>query len=221
MTLQGLEKRIEKLERMLGERTAALAEFTSLARVKADGFDQTDTGAQTENGEENGRPVRRLASWGIAGLPPTKTMVGLVKATGSAFSGMIVGVAADNPKAPGDLKDGETCLYNSVDGTRVLLDKDGAITIQAKGATIKIDSSGKITVTAASGQNIDLSGAVVNLNGSTYGLPLWPLFLVPFKAFLTTLQAATTVANVVAAALTLSNALTAGTDFTSTKVKHA
>jgi hypothetical protein len=86
---------------------------------------------------------------------------------------------------------------------------------------IELTATGQIKL-AATGQ-VNINGAVVNLNGSAYSAPQWELWLVAFKAFLTTLKTVVSPATASAvgtAATALDAALTAGLDFKSTLVKH-
>jgi phage gp45-like len=71
----------------------------------------------------------------------------IIKAAGGAFNGLVVGISTDR-YGPQDLKDGETCLWNK-GGAQVLLDENDAITIKSGGSKIVVNKDGDVTIDAA------------------------------------------------------------------------
>ncbi len=73
----------------------------------------------------------------------------------------------DRAKTPTDVEEGETRVYACGDITvRVRLRQTG-LSIEAKGATITITSTGAIQVTPASGENIVLNGGMLKVARET------------------------------------------------------
>lgn len=129
MNVAWLTKRVEQLESQLRSAIYTMVEFTTLARVDANSSKDAANVAGDQNGERQ-RPIRRVAPWGLSGRPVVGVLSAIVKATAGAFSGINVGIATDK-YGPQDLDDGETSLYCKAGGTRVYLDKDGNIFIDA------------------------------------------------------------------------------------------
>lgn len=127
----------------------AIVEFTPITVSSADGT-KDFVGIQTDAKDQQ-RAVRRASPWGISGRPVAGAgvLAAVVKAVGGAFGGMIVGVGTDK-YGPQDLNSGETCIWNKVTGTRILLDQDG-----------------KISIDAGSGQDIVLNGGSLKVARKT------------------------------------------------------
>jgi phage gp45-like len=143
--LQGLAARLDRIEQRLDRLAGGVIEFTTLARVNASGAD--DQANFAGNPVDRQRPVRRVAPWGLSGRPVVGVLGAIIKAAGGAFNGLVVGIATDR-YGPQDLKDGETCLWNK-GVAQVLLDQNDAITIKSGGSKIVVNKDGDVTIDAA------------------------------------------------------------------------
>lgn len=155
MTIDGILRRVDALERKLIAMLGAVVEYTTLSRTTAIG-DQ-DQANFAGNPTDRQRPVRRVAPWGVASYPPAGILAAIVKAVGGAFNGMVVGIAGDQ-YWPANLQEGETALYCSQGGTIVKLDKNGNVFITAasgkdvtvNGGTSKVSRVGDNVIAASS-----------------------------------------------------------------------
>lgn len=83
-------------------------------------------------------------NWGFISSPPVGSELIVAFFGGNRDHGTIL-KAFDKNTAPQTLEPGESMMYNAVSGTKVLLDKDGQITITPGGTTgsyITFDASG-------------------------------------------------------------------------------
>lgn len=151
-SLDGLENRVERLEARLDGRISSGAEFTTLARSTSAGDkDQADVAGSSEgSSRDNQRPVLRTSPWGISGRPVAGVFVGLVKAIGQAFGGLIFGQWTDK-YGPGtgalpELAEGETLIWCSKDGTKIYLDVNGVIHVDAASGQDIIFNGGALKV---------------------------------------------------------------------------
>jgi phage gp45-like len=185
----------EKLKKYVDERLATMLKIRPYSVTSTDGT--TDKVEGYKNDEESyDLDGQRMWPFGIRSRPPQGVDAVWLAVGGRNRSSHGVIVGADSKGyGPGDLQDGEVAIYNKVSGT-----------------IIKLDASGGITITAATGQ-------VVNINGSTYSAPQWDDFVGVLKAFTASLKVATTIANVATAATTLDTALDGHGLYKSSRVK--
>jgi phage gp45-like len=148
---------------------------------------------------------RRVFPFGVRSRPP-KGVHALWVRVGRSTNGVIVGAESDR-YGPASLKDGEVAFYNKINETLILLDENG-----------------KVSITAATGQ-------VVEINGADYSLPKWDAFASAFNTFVNSLasvatpittvaEANTAIGAIKVAAAALKLAMTNNTDFKSTKAKN-
>lgn len=90
------------------------------------------------------RPTRRLEPWGFRGRPPGKVRSFWVRIGSSNL--VTIGIAPGKGYGPTDLDEGESAQYCSKSGTIIRLDKDG-----------------KITITAAPGQDVVINGGTAKV----------------------------------------------------------
>lgn len=101
---------------------------------------------------ESQRPIQRVEPFGLRSRAVTGKLRQFFLRLGSS-NVFGLGFAPDASVGPSDLEPGEVCIYCGKNGTRVFLDKDG---------NIKVD--------AASGANVTINGAEVNLNAGSNGV---------------------------------------------------
>jgi hypothetical protein len=119
---------------------------------------------------------RRVFPFGVRSRPP-KGVHALWVRVGRSTNGVIVGAESDR-YGPASLKDGEVAFYNKISGTLILLDENG-----------------KVSITAATGQ-------VLELNGNSFSLPKTETLLAAIGGLsqaLATVLGAATDAGIVAA----------------------
>jgi phage gp45-like len=194
--LQGLAARLDRLEQRLERLAGGAVEFTTLARVTADGAD--DQANFAGNPADRQRPVRRVAPWGLSGRPVVGVLGAVVKAVGGAFNGLVLGISTDR-YGPQNLNDGETCLWNK-GVAQILLDQNDRIVIQSGGSQIIVNKDGDVTINAAGQIKLAGGGPGVARNGDSVQVTI------PTGTFLTAAQAG--VAN--AAPVKVTGTITAG-----------
>lgn len=125
-----IRRHVERLEQRMAALAMSIVDFAPITRTSAAG-DSDGVNVQGDP-KDRERPIRRVSPWGISGRPIAgdNVIAAIVKAVASSFGGMSVGVATDK-YGPQDLEEGETCIWNKQTGCRILLDKDGKITIDA------------------------------------------------------------------------------------------
>ena len=100
--------------------------------------------------------LRFLQHYGLRSKPKAGSELCAVSIGGAGNNRICI--ASDTPgTGPDSQEDGEVELYAEF-GQRVILDKDGQITITAKNGRVLIDKDGKISVDSASGQDIVFNG---------------------------------------------------------------
>ena len=101
---------------------------------------------QVQGDDENQvqRPVRRLEQWGVRGRPPSKVRSFWIRIGASNI--IFLGIAPTKSYGPSDIGEGETSLYCAAGGTRVYLDKDGNIKIDAASGKDVIVNGGSAKV---------------------------------------------------------------------------
>jgi phage gp45-like len=147
MSLEWVKNELAAMRARIDAAASMVSDFTTYAKTSADG--SRDEANVTAQETQKQRPMLRTSPWGVATRPVVGVACALVKAYGGPFGAMLVGVYT-NDYGPQNLDEGEVCLYCSSSGTRVYLDKDG---------NVKID--------AASSQNIVLNGGTLQIARST------------------------------------------------------
>jgi phage gp45-like len=142
---------------------AWLAHYSKVATSSADGQSDEIEGRSEPDEPSYQVPVRRMGPFGIRSRPPAGVEAFVIYLGGGATRGVMLG--AESAKyGPSDLAEGEVAIYCIKAGTALKLDKDGAITATGQGASqIQIDKNGKVTVTAAVGQDIILNGGTLKV----------------------------------------------------------
>ncbi len=145
---------------IIDEVRAALFGWTLTSNSSAKGNnDQVETADQAPEGsqQKTQRPVKRLEPFGVRSRPPNNLRSFTIRiGTSNVVS---VGYSVGGKYGPGDLDVGETALYCVINDV-----------------VVKLDKNGKITITAAADQNVDITGQIVNVNGSDHPLPKWDTF---------------------------------------------
>lgn len=140
------------------------------------------------------RPVTRVEPWGIRGRAPAKLRTVSLRLGSSNV--LLLGILPTEGYGPQDLGDGEVAVYNKVENCGLRLNEDGSADLDAG------------------------TGATTNINGTTYHMPQWDDYITALQAFLSGLEGATTLANVVTAATSFDSALVLANNFKSTKAKN-
>lgn len=100
--------------------------------------------------------VRFLQDYGLRSRPRPGSEMAVISVLGA--SNNRVCVATEQPgTGPDNQEEGEVELYSEF-GQRIILDKDGQVTVTAKNATIRIGADGQITIDSASGRDVILNG---------------------------------------------------------------
>ena len=125
------------VETYVQTRLGALVEFTRVASATASGEkDSVEVGGGDQRKQ---RPVRRIEHWGLRGRPPAGIWAVVIKAIAGASNGLLVGISTTRHGSQ-NLEAGETEIYCSASGTRVFLDKNGTIHVDAaSGQDVIID----------------------------------------------------------------------------------
>lgn len=115
--------------------------------------------------------ARRMWPFGLRSIIPAGVEAVTVSPMGSQTQKVIVG-AESNAFGPTDLAEGDTVLYSSAhkEGAVCVVKAaaSGKITINSKGnAIIVLDENGKITITAAAGQDVVVNGGTLNVARKT------------------------------------------------------
>lgn len=143
MTIEGLRDMIEELRERVSAMASQFVVFTKVARTGADG--SRDEAQVSEDDKDNQRPYLRTTPWGLAGRPVVGVQIALGRAFGGSFGGVQIGIYTKD-YGPQDLEEGETALYCKASGTRVWLDKDGNIHVDAASAKDVIINGGSLNV---------------------------------------------------------------------------
>lgn len=131
-------RHIERLESRLTNALQAIVEFTPITRTSADGTNDgvnmpaSDGDGASVDPKDRERPVARTTPFGLDSRPVSgaNILAAVVKAVAGPFNGLVVGV--QDPKyRTQSLAEGEVTLYCMTNGTRVYLDKNGVVHIDA------------------------------------------------------------------------------------------
>lgn len=143
MTLEGALDLIAELRERIDAMAAQFVVFTKVAKTGADG--SREEAQMSEDDKDNQRPYLRTTPWGIAGRPVVGVAVALARAFGGSFGGVQIGIYTKD-HGPQNLEEGETSLYCKADGTRVWLDKNGKIHIDAASGQDVVFNGGSLKV---------------------------------------------------------------------------
>lgn len=151
----------------IDQKVIGLFGFTLSANSSAVGDkDYVETG----DGENSQRAARRIEPFGLRSRRPSGVRSLWLKLGSSNI--FFIGVASNTGYGPTDLDDGEVALYCTADGTVVLLDKDGNLTLKSatgKKVFIVSDITGGVELGPDGGPNDQ-----VLIKGSMdgYGIPI-------------------------------------------------
>jgi phage gp45-like len=194
------ERRLrEEMKEYVRQQTRNVVQFTRMTKNTPSGKGDQVHGHRVEGADASDYdyPVRRMQHFGLRSLPPAGVWV--VRVGGVGGNAVIVAEESDR-FGPTNLNDGEVCIYNKVNGCTILLDQNGAITINAA------------------------NGQTVNVNGNGHPLPVWDTFEADLKAALATIpKAASTAYPGLSDSGTLMTTLTAklgNSSYESTKAKN-
>ena len=122
-----------------------VARMTTTTANSADGTRDAVENYSLPDEDKTQEPSRRIAPWGLAGVPLTGLTGLVVRVLGNAAQSALVGIA--HPQyARSTLAEGETQLYCKTAGAEVYLDKDG-----------------KNNINSASGQDIVLNAGTAKV----------------------------------------------------------
>lgn len=123
--------------------------FSTVSATGSDGYKDAVDGRAGADETSYQYPVRRLWPFGIRSRPPVGVDAVVIHVNGGSGSGVMVG-AESNAYGPDDLAEGEVAIY-----------------CRASGAVIKLDADGKITIDAASGQDVVVNGGTLKVARET------------------------------------------------------
>lgn len=157
-TIEQVQVLIDRLEQRLVAKIEAMVEFTPITVSSADGTND-QVKVQTED-PARGRPTRRASPWGISGraIAGDGVLGAIVKAVAGPFNGLMLGIGSDK-YGPQDLSPGETCIWNKVNGTRILLDENGGMQIDCAPGQDVVVNGGSAKVSRV-GDNLSASAAL-------------------------------------------------------------
>lgn len=140
-----LRSELERAKEQLLARIQGIVEFTPISVSTADG--SKDAVKVQGDPSDRQRFVRRTSPWGISGRPVAGVgvLAAIVKAVAGPFGGMIVGVSTTD-YGPQDLEEGETAIWNKVNGTLIRLKPDGSMTIDASSGKDVVVNGGSAKV---------------------------------------------------------------------------
>lgn len=168
MTL--IERMYERLVAMI----YGIVRYSTVAENSADGTTDKVAGHPGNPDEQaTHEEARRFQAWGVRSRPPKGVEAIVLRVGGGATNG--VQVAHESGKyGPTNLNDGEVAIYCKASGTQIVLDQNGGITI-----------------TGASGQNVNVNvsgGGAVNIAGSGHPMLLADVLLSDLQAFVSTMN---------------------------------
>ena len=147
MIFSSLRELREWVDAKIANRLASIVWYAPVAKSSADGSSDAVEGHQIDVDEppdgvarDYQVPARRVEPFGLRSVPPTGVFGAVIRAMGGAANGILVGISS-NRYGPSALVAGEVELY-----------------CKATGTSIKLDENGKITIDAASGQDIVING---------------------------------------------------------------
>jgi phage gp45-like len=139
------------------ERLAGMFGFTLTAGTSAIGDgDQLQTSDQTDSDQAKQRPARRIEPWGYRSRPPDKVRALWLRLGSSNV--LFLGVASDKAYGDSDLDAGDAELYSTQGGTRVRVNHDGSVVIDA-------GNSKDVSVNGGTAK-VNRAGDTVNRNGT-------------------------------------------------------
>jgi len=156
-----IENRIGRVMDFVNERSYSMIRFTEISKSSADGqADHVKGHLAIGTDQEANDDVRRLGSggWGVAAVPPAGEPALVARAGGGPLNGFIIACGSKR-YFPANMGDGDVALYCKQSGTTVYLKaSDGSVALTDKGgATLKLDGSGNVSATAATGGTASLS----------------------------------------------------------------
>lgn len=147
---------METLREYIRQYVARLVRWGVMSESPSKGFVRMQGREHDAEEPDDQEVMRFLQQYGLRSRPRPGSEMAAVSVLGA--SNNRVCVATETPgTGPDSQEDGEVELYAQF-GQRVILDKDGQITITAKGATVRIDTNGNITIDPAGGKDLVLAG---------------------------------------------------------------
>lgn len=119
-------------------------------------------GRSADNDEpESQEELRWLQHYGLASKPRAGSEIAAVSIGGAATNR--IALASSTPGAgPQTQEDGEVELY-AEHGQRVVLDKDGRLTVSASGSTIVLKPDGTVAIDAKAGSDVVVNGGTAKV----------------------------------------------------------
>lgn len=146
------------------QRIGALVRIARSSGVNANRIDEVKGRARDGEEPDQQIPATRYQQYGFRSSPPADSEYVII---GAGDVGQRVCIASETPgTGPGSQASGEVEVYAKT-GQRIILNKDGLITISASGATIEIATTGKVTVTSAAGQDVQVNGGSLRVARDT------------------------------------------------------
>lgn len=167
-----------EIEDLIKEEVGKVARWTKTTAASSDGqTDAVENYSDASDGFTQDQ-ARRVAPWGIAGVPVVGLAGAVVRSFGEAAQSILVGIGHPSHARSG-LATGETQLYNKVSGCEVYLDQNGSILVAfPAGQTLRLGSA---TATQPFIRGTDAQGALNTIVGAA---------LVSLEAVVTWAQAA-------------------------------
>lgn len=151
------ELRRELLEH-IDQAVGTIARWNKTTASSSDGSsDAVESYALPDEGSTQER-TRRVAPWGVAGVPVVGLAGAVVRALGGATQSILVGLAHPQYARAG-LVEGETQVYCKVAGTELFLDKDGKATLAAGLTKITLTKNGDVSIEAAVNANVSVTAS--------------------------------------------------------------
>lgn len=143
----------QELKEYVRQVVANVIQFTYVTVATATGHGDATEGYNTVSGEPSSQyQTRRMQHFGFRSVPPAGTAA--IRLHSNAGPSNAATVAEENPNyGPTNLASGETCIF-----------------CKASGASVKLNKDGKITLNAATGQDITADGTHINLNSGSVGV---------------------------------------------------
>lgn len=147
---------METLREYIRQYVARLVRWGVMSESPSQGFVRMQGREHDADEPDDQEVMRFLQQYGLRSRPRSGSEMAAVSILGA--SNNRVCVATETPgTGPDSQEDGEVELYAQF-GQRIILDKDGMITITAKGATVRVDTDGNITIDPAGGKDLVLAG---------------------------------------------------------------
>lgn len=140
---------------------ARVVRWGKISVSPASGYVQMEGRDADPDEPESQQKMRWLQTYGIASKPRAGSEVVAVSLGGAASNR--VAIASATPGAgPQTQEDGEVELY-SEHGQRVVLDKDGRLTVSASGSTIVLKPDGTLAIDAKAGSDVVVNGGTAKV----------------------------------------------------------